>query len=99
MNLDEETGISIMKITEELDSGPISNIYKIKLNQNKNAQEISEKLSSLAAEKILDNVDEILDDKAIFNEQDHLKATYAKKIDKSEGQIYWSDEASKKDNR
>ena len=95
MNLDEETGISIMKITEELDSGPISNIYKIKLNQNKNAQEISEQLSSLAAEKILDNVDEILDDKAIFNEQDHLKATYAKKIDKSEGQIYWSDEASK----
>ena len=31
MNLDTETGISIMKINEELDSGPISNIYKIKL--------------------------------------------------------------------
>ena len=31
MNLDNETGISIMKIVEELDSGPISNIYKIKI--------------------------------------------------------------------
>ena len=29
MNLDTETGISIMKINEELDSGPISNIYKM----------------------------------------------------------------------
>ena len=61
INLDEETGISIMKIEEELDSGPISNIYKIKLDKNENAQEISEKLSLLAAEKIADNVDEILD--------------------------------------
>ena len=42
MNLDNETGISIMKIAEELDSGPVSNIYRIKIGQNKNAKEISE---------------------------------------------------------
>ena len=95
MNLDKETGISFMKIAEELDSGPISNVYKIKIDQKKNAQEISEQLSILAAEKILDNVDDVLDDKIRFNEQDHSKATYAKKIDKSEGQIYWNDSASK----
>ena len=93
MNLDEEVGISIMKIVEELDSGPISNIYKMKLDHNENAQEISEKLSLLAAEKILDNVDDILEDKAKFTEQDHTKATYAKKIDKTEGRVNWNDEA------
>ena len=95
MNLDSETGISIMKISEELDSGPVSNIYKIKINQRQNAQEISEKLSTLAAEKILDNVDDILEDKLKFIEQDHSKATYAKKIDKQESQIDWSDDALK----
>ena len=95
MNLDQETGISIMKITEKLDNGPVSNIYKMKIHHNENAQEISEKLSALAAEKILDNVDDIFEDKANFNEQDHSKATYAKKIDKSEGQISWDDEALK----
>ena len=89
MNLDEEIGISIMKIVEELDSGPVSNKYKFKLDKNSNAQEISEKLSLLAAEKILDNIDDILEDKAKFIEQDHSKATYAKKIDKKEGQIDW----------
>tara|TARA_X000001036_G_scaffold414096_1_gene428991 strand:- start:1987 stop:2919 length:933 start_codon:yes stop_codon:yes gene_type:complete len=93
MNLDKETGISIMKIREKLDSGPISNTYKIELNQNENAQEISEKLSLLAAKKILDNVDELLDDKAKFVEQDHTQASYAKKIDKAEGKINWNDNA------
>ena len=95
MNLDSETGISIMKINEELDSGPVSNIYKIKIDQNQNAEEISEILSILAAEKILDNVNDILEDKAKFIDQDHSKATYAKKIHKDESQINWSDDASK----
>ena len=45
MNLDKEIGISIKKIVEELDSGPVNNIYKFKLDNNYNAQEISEKLS------------------------------------------------------
>ena len=94
MNLDYETGISIMKITEELDSGPISNSYRISLENKYNAQEISEKLSLLAAEKILDNVDEILDGTAKFFDQEHFKATYAKKINKSEGKINWQDNAA-----
>ncbi len=95
MNLDSETGISIMKMNEELDSGPVSNIYKIKIDKNQNAQEISEKLSTLAADKILDNVDHILKDTAKFVEQDHSKATYAKKIHKEESQIDWDEDASK----
>ena len=95
MNLDEETGISIMKINEELDSGPINKIYKIKLDQNLNAMDVSENLSFLAADKILDCVDDILDGKSEFIEQDHSKATYAKKILKSEGQIDWNDNALK----
>ena len=48
----------------------------------------------LAAEKILDNLDDILEDKAKFIEQDHSKATYAKKIQKVEGLIDWNTDAS-----
>ena len=93
MNLDKETGVSIMKIEEKLDSGPICNTYKINMENNFNSSEIAEKLSFIAAEKILDNIDDILEDKATFVDQDHSKATYAKKIIKSEGQINWNDEA------
>ena len=95
INLDEETGLSVMKIAKELDTGPICNTYKMNIENNLNALEISERLSSLAAEKILDDVDDILDGKANFIEQDHSKATYATKIQKSEGQIYWKEDAKK----
>ena len=95
MNLDEQTGISIMKITEKLDTGPVCNSYKLDILENENVESLSERLSLLAAEKILENIDNIFEGKAIFKEQDHFKATYAKKIDKSEGKISWDDSAKK----
>ena len=93
MNLDKETGITFMKIAEQLDTGPICNTYKINLENNLNAQDISEQLSSLAAENILDNIDNILNDKAKFIEQNHAQATYAPKIQKLEGKINWDENA------
>ena len=93
MNLDKETGVSIMKIEEKLDTGPVCNNYKLNIDNNLNSLEISEKLSFIAAEKILDNIDDILEDNAIFKDQDHSKATYAIKIQKSEGLIEWTDNA------
>ena len=93
MNLDKETGITIMKIAEQLDTGPVCNTYKINLENNLNAQDVAEQLSLLAAEKILDNIENILDDKAKFIEQDHKQATYASKIQKLEGKIDWNENA------
>jgi len=93
INLDKQTGITIMKINNKLDSGPICNSYKIDISNNENAEIISNKLSLLGAEKILDNIDKILDDKIEFKEQNHADATYAKKISKSEGKIDWNSKA------
>ncbi len=93
MNLDAETGISVMKIEEKLDSGPVCNSYKIEITNKDNTETISEKLSLLAAEKILDNIDNILEDKLVIKAQDHNEATYAEKIKKSEGQINWNETA------
>ena len=93
INLDKETGISIMKIEEKLDVGPVYNYYKIEIKDNDNTETISEKLSSLAAEKILDNIDDILEDKQEFKEQNHNEATYASKIEKLEGKLNWNDSA------
>ena len=93
MNLEKETGVSIMKIVEKLDSGPICNSYKLNIETDDNAETITEKLSGLAAEKILDNIDMILDDKIKFKEQNHHEATYAAKIEKPEGQIDWRETA------
>ena len=90
MNRDKETGISFMKIAEKLDSGPISNTYSLNILENENAQSLSERLSLLAAEKILNEIDLVLENKAIFKSQEEKKASYAKKISKSEGKIDWN---------
>jgi len=93
MNLEKETGVSIMKIGEKLDRGPTCNSYKVQITDNDNTETISEKLSSLAAKKILDNIDKIFNDEIEFKEQNHNAASYAKKIKKNEGQIKWNESA------
>ena len=93
MNLEKETGISIMRIEEKLDTGPVCNFYKVEIMTDDNTKTISEKLSALAAEKILDNIDEILEGNAEFKEQNHNEASYAAKIEKKESQIEWNETA------
>ncbi len=93
MNLDKKTGISIMKISEKLDTGPLCNSYSLDILKNENAESLSDRLSLLAAEKILDNIDLILEDSAVFIDQETSKATYANKIIKSEGRIDWKNSA------
>ena len=93
MNLDKQTGISIMKINEKLDTGPVCNSYKLDITDNDNAEILSDKLSALAAEKIIDNIDDILEDNLEFKGQLHEDATYANKIEKSEGKIDWNNSA------
>ena len=90
INLDKKTGISVMKINKKLDSGPVCNKYEIEIKKQDNSETISEKLSLIASEKILDEIDNIINGKANFIEQEHDKATYANKIEKTEGKINWN---------
>ena len=93
MNLDNETGVSIMQINEKLDQGKVYSQHKIKINKDDNAEDLSLKLSNLAAKKIVDDIEGIFENKKKFFEQDHSKATYANKVKKEEGRIDWNDEA------
>ena len=95
MNLDNETGITIMKIVEELDAGPIMHQNKIKINENINSSTLSKVLSQLGAKSIIDAIIKIEKGEAKFQEQNHNQATYAKKISKTEGQIQWNESAKK----
>lgn len=95
MNSDTETGISIMRIVKELDAGPVMRKIKIELNDAISSTYLSKKLSDLASESIIQNLDLIIANKANFIEQDHSASTYAKKINKKESRIEWN-ETSKK---
>ncbi len=95
MNMDYETGISIMKIVEELDAGPIMQQEKIKIDKNVNTLSLSKTLSNLASKSIIDVIKKIENGEAKFKDQKHDQATYAKKISKLEGKINWKENAEK----
>tara|TARA_Y100000768_G_scaffold153362_1_gene114615 strand:- start:1949 stop:2881 length:933 start_codon:yes stop_codon:yes gene_type:complete len=93
MNLDKETGISFMKIVKQLDEGPVCKKLNIKVSEKDNFETLSDKLSSLASENMLDIIDDIFEEKVLYEEQNHEEATYANKILKSEGEIKWTENA------
>jgi methionyl-tRNA formyltransferase len=95
MNGDTKTGISIMKIEEKLDSGPVLKIKELDLDQNATYGETEKKLSIIGANLLVENLKNIEDDRAKFTDQIHSQATYAKKIDKNETRINWSLDAGK----
>ena len=95
MNLDNQTGISIMKIVEELDAGPVMHQDKIEINEKIDTLTLSKVLSKLGANSILNAINKIEKGEARFKEQNHSEATYAKKISKEEGRINWNQSAKK----
>ena len=95
MNLDHETGVSIMKIVNELDAGPVLLQSKIKITKEINYLELSRQMSELGAKLILDTLKLIENKMTNFTEQNESEATYANKIEKSETRINWNDDAEK----
>ena len=95
MNEDKKIGISIMKIEEQLDSGPLLDSKEFNLDKNATHGDIEKKLSLEGASLMIKNLKTIRAKKLKFIEQDHTKATYAKKIDKNETKINWKTNCSK----
>jgi len=95
INGDKKVGLTIMKIQEKLDSGPILASKEIDLNQNETHGEIEKKLSLIGADLLIDTLTNIESSISKFTEQIHVDATYAKKIDKNETKINWNLDANK----
>jgi methionyl-tRNA formyltransferase len=95
LNGDGETGITIMKINEELDTGDILLQEKIAINPNDTAESLSEKLFECGSKIINEAVIQIEEGKARFVPQTSEKATFAPSLKKEMGRINWSETAQK----
>ncbi len=93
MAQDSATGISIMKIEEQLDSGPVLLVESMKLNLSTTSGEVENYLSNIGGDKILEAIQLIEEGKARFIPQEEDKATYAKKIKKEDEIIHWNKSA------
>ena len=93
MNLDKESGISIMKIVSKLDAGPVMMKSKVDIFKETNYEDLSQKLSNLGAKLILKSLSLIQNKKANFIDQVEKEASYAKKIEKKESKLIWTNPA------
>ena len=95
MNGDKKTGVSIMKIEDKLDSGPVLASKELVFGQSATYGEIQKKLSLMGSNLLIESLKNIENGKAKFIDQIHSDSTYAKKIDKNETKINWSLDANK----
>ncbi len=95
MNNDEKIGISIMKIEEKLDTGPVLISKELELDKNATHGEIEKKLSIMGANLLIESLRNLEEGSLKFINQNNSEATYAKKIDKNETKINWNLDASK----
>ena len=88
--MDQETGISIMKIIPQLDAGPFFLQEKIKIDKKDNYSTLSNKLSVMGSKLIIKTLKQIEKNDYNLTDQDDRQATYAKKIEKKESEIKWN---------
>ena len=88
---DKETGISIMQMNEGLDTGNVLLEKKYLISEFETSQTLTDNLSSLGADTIIEALSNLSDLKA--RPQNNNNASYAKKILKNEAQIDWNQSA------
>jgi len=88
---DKETGISIMKMNEGLDTGDILLEKKCTISNHETAQTLHDTLSNMGANAILETLNMLPTLKA--RPQQNNDATYAEKVTKDEAQIDWHQSA------
>jgi methionyl-tRNA formyltransferase len=84
---DERTGVSLMKVTAGLDSGPVALREEVAIGPEDDFAGLSAKLSALGGELLVEGLDLQERSELRFAEQDDAEATYAEKIDAGERRL------------
>ena len=96
---DAEGGVTLQKIVKELDAGDIIGVRRLALDSEINAIELFEKLAVLGADLLHVELMDHLRGNLAAIPQNHSDATFAKKINKMESELRWSEPAMTLHNR
>src|SRR5438067_1780125 len=88
---ESETGVTIMRIDEQLDHGPMLAAVRTPIGPDEHTPSLAARLSALGAEALLRALRERPPEVAQY----HARATLAPKIAKEEGLVRWSEEAAR----
>lgn len=90
---DPETGVTIMRMTETMDAGPMLNRRTIPVAPDETQGTLKTKLAELGAEALLETLSRLQRGELRETPQDESQATYTKPIEKSDAVIDWSGSA------
>ncbi|QQR55109.1 methionyl-tRNA formyltransferase [Candidatus Peregrinibacteria bacterium] len=82
----KQTGLSLMKMTEKMDEGPVAFKHPFDIEATMNSEDLFDALGSLAAERIPEDLLQ-LKERLVFEEQDPAAATYSSKIKKEDASV------------
>ncbi len=88
LNGENQTGVSIFKLDESMDTGPVYIKKRIEIDANETASNLLDRLSIVGAEMCLEVLEMIKDGKEPTPQQLSL-ATLAPKLGKNHGKIKW----------
>ena len=94
---DEESGVTIMRMEEGLDTGPMYLIKRLRLDPRETGATLHDKLAVLGADALLEALPGIADGRLVPEAQDDALATYAKKLRKEEADVDWGRPAAEID--
>lgn len=89
VNGDKTTGMTLMKITEKMDSGPIYAQAECMIEDSDTAETLFNKLAPVGAELLSANLSLIADGKLNATSQDEGKVTLAPILKKEDGLLDW----------
>jgi methionyl-tRNA formyltransferase len=89
----EETGVSLMQLTAEMDTGPVYIQKKVALKGDESKPELASYLLNEGCKLLLSNLDNILGGKLKPKVQDETESTYTRLLTKQDGQIDFKEPA------
>ena len=90
---EKRTGVTIMQVDEEMDTGDILAQSEVRIGDEETAEELSKRLSLKGAQLLLETIDRIAKNDISPVKQDPAAATYAPLLSRKDGRVDWSRDA------
>jgi methionyl-tRNA formyltransferase len=94
---DSQTGVTIMRMDEQLDHGPILAVRTVEIGGHEDAAALTSRLATLGAELLVETLEHLDEREAV--EQDHGAATVARRLSREDGELEWEMGAQEIDKR
>ena len=93
LNGDNETGVTIIKLDEKMDHGPILGNMKLEVKSSETAEELEERLAKVSADLLIKILPDYVEGKIKLIPQNDAQATFTKILKREDGKIDWQKSA------